>query len=341
MFYGLPSLYELKAIERIGGLGVSLFFVLSGFLITHLLLTEAIRIGRISLGDFYLRRILRIWPLYFLVTLLGFAVIPNVGFMEIPGQLSKISDYEPKLWCFLSMSPHLATTFYNPPVPYAAVLWSVGVEEWFYVAWPLILIAPRWVILAVVPSLIVSLMLCRSTLTVGAPYYFFSQVRFDCMAVGALGALSWHWRGRGAVQIALTALLNSTVWKLVSAFAVVCLATGLSFGPFDELIYSSLFLTIIMNAACQGRGLRFLDSAFLRYVGKISYGIYCYNWITLVLALQFLRLFAPREVTLSHHLMHYAVALVFTFGVSAFSYRFIERPFLSLKETRFSPLHTA
>ena len=76
---GIPGLYRTFAapcVSRLGANGVSIFFVLSGFLITYLLLTEKQRFGTIQLARFYMRRVLRIWPLYFLVIVLSFLILP-------------------------------------------------------------------------------------------------------------------------------------------------------------------------------------------------------------------------------------------------------------------------
>ncbi|MBD8017003.1 acyltransferase family protein [Weeksellaceae bacterium Sa1CVA4] len=75
-FYGLPNLYQLAFFQIIGKLAVVLFFVLSGFLITTLLLREQQIHQKINFRNFYLRRIFRIWPLYFLILVLGFFIIP-------------------------------------------------------------------------------------------------------------------------------------------------------------------------------------------------------------------------------------------------------------------------
>ena len=81
-FPGLHS--KNKIVFELGGLGVVFFFVLSGFLITYLLLKEKEQTGTINVKKFYLRRILRIWPLYFLIVALGFFVLPHFTFMELP-----------------------------------------------------------------------------------------------------------------------------------------------------------------------------------------------------------------------------------------------------------------
>src|SRR3954471_16382358 len=83
--FGLNSHWKNYHIWILGKLGVTLFFVLSGFLITYLLLTEKKEFNTIFIKNFYIRRILRIWPLYYLVTILSFFVLPHISFLNIPG----------------------------------------------------------------------------------------------------------------------------------------------------------------------------------------------------------------------------------------------------------------
>ena len=83
-YRGLPNVYDKPAVYELGRLSVTLFFVLSGFLITYLLLVEKQRSGQIAVRRFYLRRILRIWPLYFLVVLASFLLLPHLDAFQVP-----------------------------------------------------------------------------------------------------------------------------------------------------------------------------------------------------------------------------------------------------------------
>ena len=82
--YGLPNNFSSTTIQIFGELGVVLFFVLSGFLITYLLLEEESQTNTIAVRDFYVRRILRIWPLYFLIVILALLVLPNIPMFVLP-----------------------------------------------------------------------------------------------------------------------------------------------------------------------------------------------------------------------------------------------------------------
>lgn len=339
LFYKLPTYWNNIAIGRLGGLCVSFFFVLSGFLITYLLMAENEKWGRINLKQFYMRRVLRIWPLYFVITILGFFIIPHITILEIPGQHSQIADFWEKLGFYVTMSAHLATTFLNPPVPYSAVLWSVGVEEWFYAFWPLIFLLPGKWLVRVLLTLIPVFAFFRWHFRGGAPFYFFSQVRFDCMAIGGLTAVIFRADRFRQISQFLDLGCRKDVWTAVLAVLAGSIAFGVSYGIADELAYGVLFSLVMVGAARAKRGGILLNNSILRFAGRVSYGTYCYNWITLVIALLIINQFGWGSHPLGH-VLHYILGFGITFGVAALSFRWIEQPFLRLKDRKFQPGHS-
>ena len=121
-------------------LGVVFFFVLSGFLITYLLLKERQSNNSIAIGKLYLRRAFRIWPLYYLIFILGFFVLPYFDVFAVPGQ---DVFFQPNFWGNLTLyalfMPNLAFSIYTTAVPNIGQSWSIGVEEQFYLVWPLLI----------------------------------------------------------------------------------------------------------------------------------------------------------------------------------------------------------
>jgi len=129
-YLGYPTLWANSYSAYLGAFGVSIFFVLSGFLITYLLLEEQ-QEAPIRIRHFYLRRILRIWPIYYLLVVLGFFVIPHLDFFQVPTYSSDMGDSLHRLLLFVGLAANVAFV-YLPTVPFANVLWSVAVEEQFY-----------------------------------------------------------------------------------------------------------------------------------------------------------------------------------------------------------------
>ena len=125
------------ALRENGGFGVQLFFILSGYLIATLLLREEARYGRISLRAFWIRRILRIWPLYYLVIAIGFGLIPAIeGQIMTQGYRSLLRIH---LIPFLAFLGNWSMALVTPLPDWLSILWSVCVEEQFYLIVPLLM----------------------------------------------------------------------------------------------------------------------------------------------------------------------------------------------------------
>ena len=136
----IDNFWDNPFVGIIGKLGVVLFFVLSGFLITYLLLTEEYSFQKISIRKFYMRRILRIWPLYFFIITLAFLVLPNINLFVLPnfGKDVIYSNLFSKLLLYVIFLPNLVLPLLGI-VPYASHTWSIGTEEQYYLVWPVIL----------------------------------------------------------------------------------------------------------------------------------------------------------------------------------------------------------
>lgn len=144
------SVYCAYFIEKLGKNGVYLFFVLSGFLITYLLLIEKDKLKTILFKKFYLRRVYRIWPLYYLIVIIGFFLVPFLAntfsiFKNTPyffGLISNQEYYSIKSFClYLLFLPNVALYEFNIVLVGCSQAWSVGVEEQFYILWPLLVFA--------------------------------------------------------------------------------------------------------------------------------------------------------------------------------------------------------
>ncbi len=111
---GLNNKFRLMERLNLGGFGVYFFFVLSGFLITYLLLKEKERYNSISVKDFYLRRILRIWPLYYLIFLIGFFILPHLSIIKLNFYSDHFLKYfNENLILYLFILPNLAFSIFD------------------------------------------------------------------------------------------------------------------------------------------------------------------------------------------------------------------------------------
>src|SRR5687768_571572 len=129
-FAQLPNIGDAKVIRHLGPQGVKIFFVLSGFLITYLLLSEMKVKGQIAVKKFYVRRILRIWPLYFLIAILGLFLLPQVFSPDYFPQ-KVYPHFAVKAILIFLMLPNVVYLVFGH-IFSLGILWSIGTEEQFY-----------------------------------------------------------------------------------------------------------------------------------------------------------------------------------------------------------------
>jgi len=343
--YGLPNNFSSSFIQIIGELGVILFFVLSGFLITYLLLEEENRTHTIAVRDFYARRILRIWPLYFLIVALALFLLPNISLFTLP-EYDKARVYEDlssKVFLYVFFLPNLVTPLLGV-VPYAAHLWSIGTEEQFYLLWPPILkVAKKYRMVLMILILVGYLLFARalfSSRTDLIPFKyelnaFWQSFNIASMAIGGFFAVMLH-----SNHAALKVFMNRYLFYFALGFTSMMLYRGvyfpqitvndLQFPYLYKEFYSVWFGIIILNFAANKDNLISLEQRPIHYLGKISYGLYMYHPIAIVAAFQAtVRLGAPIDALL------YPLSLALTILLAGVSYKYFESYFLNFK-TKFT-----
>lgn len=330
-----------KMVFELGGLGVIFFFVLSGFLITFLLLEEKSKTGTISVRKFYLRRILRIWPLYYFIVLLGFLVLPHIPMIDIPFQRMNLNkDFTMNFVLYLVMLPNLAFAMFGA-VPHIGQTWSISVEEQFYLLWPLIVKFSKNILrslIAVIAVLIALKILVlilfhqhpgSRALQVIKP--FLAMTKMESMAIGGIGA--WMLSGDHNIK-----LLYSNVLLVLALIGVVLLVyfTPDVIQDGIYLVYSALFLIIIVNVSCNPNCFLNLENKMFRTLGNISYGLYMYHMIAVALVLGVLKKtgFFVDNGFLSQ-LVVYTASILLTILIAWLSYTYLEKWFLKLK-TKFT-----
>lgn len=334
--YGFPSRWHWDFFRQIGPLGVFLFFVLSGFLITYLLLLERDRTGTVQVGNFYVRRILRIWPLYYFVVALGLFLLPQIPFLDVPGETDFLhEDFGVKVALFLLILPNVATGVY-PHVPYLSQTWSIGVEEQFYYFWPWVVRGVRKNLLWVMVGMFFAFFLGRGAVKVLLPntgfwvwiQAFVGSLRISCMMLGALGAyLVYFHRGSRLVQTLFLRRTQVGLWALV----VGMIATGVFVPGVNQEIYSLLFALLLVNLAANPASIVRLTHPAFEFLGKISYGLYMYHTIGVVVAIKLARTLGPGV----HDWLIYPVAIGLSVLIASVSYFGVEKQILKLKD-RFS-----
>jgi peptidoglycan/LPS O-acetylase OafA/YrhL len=320
---------------NLGSLGVRLFFVLSGFLITGILLK-----GRASiddreqpwprvLGHFYARRSLRIFPLYYLA--IAFSLL-----LALDG----VRDLLP--W-FLAYATNIRIALTGDWPPSIRHFWTLGVEEQFYLVWPaIVLFTPRRYLMPVFLALIMSSPLARATtVALGAPISRYRPLpiyHMDALGLGALLALV-----REACTTATLARLRRCLPYVAFASVVfyaaakVSARTGLTGEMFSELagcVFTLSFVWLVDRGSSGFGGplKKLLEWRPLTYLGEISYGLYVYHLMILEAGLAQART-VPALSTLigPPGFQRFAVNLVITVIVASLSWRFFEKPLNDLK----------
>ncbi len=325
-----------RALRENGGYGVQLFFILSGYLITTLLLREEARYGRIHLKAFWIRRILRIWPLYYLLIAIGFFVLPGLD-----GQLGTSTYREmlrTHLLPFLAFLGNWSMALIRPAPDWLSVLWSVCVEEQFYLIVPLFvaIVTPR----LRVP--IVAAMIATSVAFRGwCAYRFESQLmivfntfaQFDTLLSGVLLAMVL---GSNRDRPVLRRWLRWLQWPIYVGFGWLLTWPRLGQGTPIHRTFDFVWIWLcgvgIVMVAVWGRGWlqRSLAYSRLVWLGKISYGLYMYHEVALWARDRLdIRMgwFPNKEYLLP------IGALALTIALAAGSYYGFERRFLRLKRT--------
>jgi peptidoglycan/LPS O-acetylase OafA/YrhL len=294
----------IVAVAAGGAFGVDLFFALSSFLITTLLLREQRACGTIDVSSFYVRRILRIWPLYFAFLFVVVPLLPNDG---MPLKY---------IVAFALLAGNWACVAWGyPPHTAAGPLWSVSIEEQFYLTWPLVM--RRWIrhLARVAIALLVVSFVTRFWLVAhGAVHpqiWCNTLARLDPIACGALLAVYADRK-----PITLSPWMRITL--LLFGFAVLTAA-----GRYGDFVGTRALVTLpVVTAACVALILGTLGvevtanpiTRALIYLGRISYGLYVFHLMFIYL------------------LGNALLALPATIVAAALSYHAFERPFLRVKE---------
>ena len=322
----------VAAIFRSGSFGVDLFFGLSAYLITSLLLREKEIRGSLDVKSFYLRRILRIWPLYF-----GFLVLAiSLKWLGFRTQ----SLTAPYIAGYAALAGNWVYAAYGLPRSVAVPLWSVSIEEQFYLLWPLAIrrcsrrmMAYTACFLLIVGSCYTAtLMLLTNRTPPGYALEYNTFTRLDPIALGILLALLFAYRTPSLSPIGRAGLfsLGAATWIVVSRYCEFKVRSPAN--VLDNLLGRpaiALATIAILVATLGARGFP-INRATL-YLGKISYGLYVIHEFGLLVATKLLE---QHRVPLGSVVIP-AAGLFVTIVLAALSYRWLEAPFLSLKE-RFS-----
>lgn len=370
---GLPSLKHLPALDGVRGLailmvmehhfsliqnadrlwqftefgrfGVDLFFVLSGYLITGILLDSRGKPG--ALRNFYMRRVLRIFPLYYVIVFVSFALLallPRLHLATFSLRLQELSASGPHevIWYLTYTSNFLVARLNAWHNPFLDVSWSLAIEEQFYLAWaPVVLfLSPRMLkhffILVIIGAFVTRLWLALHGYS-ELQLYVLTPCRIDALAIGALVA----WLSRSG-SFATQKLLAISRWLAIPLTAAVL--TLWVFGLLREQrltsmtigvpLVSGLFATLLIFSG-NGVGTEFFESRLLQFFGRYSYCIYLVHLPIRALLRDAVfgrtRFDHLSGAAVAWQLLFYVVATLAVIPVAVLSWNLLEKRFLALK----------
>jgi peptidoglycan/LPS O-acetylase OafA/YrhL len=312
---------------KMGAFGVDVFFGISGFLITTLLLRERSKNGRISLRDFYLRRSLRIWPLYYAT--LGIYVLLVIFLQRGTGRDRVFFHFFPGYLTF-------TYTWFAGWAASGAVFnfaWSLSVEEQFYVVWALVLRILRGLLPALVMILMIFLRLSvhfnvlqNFILKDSLPWRIAAGVSVPICLGAILAQILHSEKGFRILRPILGSKWAAALWLLL------LLASLVPRQPSWQMIQWFLVAAVVGSCVIREDNALapFLRFRPLAYIGLVSYGMYLLNTLVLDVVNPVMN-----RIGLRHPLLKFPVFVAATVLVAGISYRFFETPFLRLKE-RFS-----
>ncbi|MGV3613612.1 MAG: acyltransferase family protein [Fluviicola sp.] len=339
--HGLQNHLRDYGLFQNGANAVSFFFVLSGFLITYLLLKEREAKNDISVKQFYIKRIFRIWPLYFLMVLIGAIIQPyfiewfNIPY-EMPYTIGETWYY------FVFFVPGMVNYFFGSNL--LEPLWSIGVEEVFYLIWAPLFKWFKKYVLALLLSVIAFKLILISINTFwtlpGILSYVIRIHQFEAMAIGGLGAyLVYHygkqinasWIYSIPAQISLYSLIlvfivfganiQSPIWLFFFENNIV-----------SAIVPNALFLYLIIGVSVVDKNLFTLENRVFSYLGEISYGIYMFHLLILSQIIELLKGFVAGSGMFLETLFYYGVSFALILGVCALSKRTLEAFFERRKQ---------
>ncbi len=336
-----PGTYKIiEFLSQHGNLGVNFFFVLSGFLITYLLIKEKEFTGTIHIPNFYVRRILRIWPLYYLCVIVGF-----VGFALLKKMTGEPVMENANPWYYIFFAANFDIMHTWPEKPDAlllSVLWSVAVEEQFYLTWPIILkFTPLKYYRYVFPSIMAFSLIFRSFNTGDndhefAVRYFHTFSVIGDMALGGLFAYYVSYENK--FKSFVTNISKSAILLLYISTLIVTLFKDKIFVPgvpviFERIVIAALFGMIILEQNYAKNSL-FKMSQFklMSRLGIYTYGLYCLHFLGLYFAIKVMN---ALHLNGSDSWVSFAMmllALVLSISISLLSYHLFEKWFLKFKD---------
>ncbi len=289
--------------------------------------------GKIHIGKFYLRRILRIWPLYYAIIIFGFIVFPYLRNYVYQDAYIETATFW-KYVFFLGNFDQIENGF--PRGAGLTVTWSLSVEEQFYLIWPLFLafIKPKYYLVFVFSIFITSNILMHFF---NLPYSHTFGSMSD-LSIGALLALVSYKKKNWFIW--LTNISKSCILIIyIIGISVICLWSLFDIG---NRIFVSLFMIYVIfeQSFCKHSIIKMKEFKKLSYLGTLTYGLYLLHGISNAIVFQIIKLSDVNILPFTEFIVQFVFSLILTLILGYLSYNYFEKPFLNLKR-KFTIINTS
>lgn len=319
-----------------GGLGVEFFFVLSGFLISYLCIKEKETLGDFNLKKFFMRRVLRIWPLYFLMVGFAFAT-PFI--LDLLNLSYSNEGYEPSAFYSLLFLENYKMMLEGtmPNVSPLGVMWSLCIEEHFYIIWGIVFLlipARKFGVFSVI-GLAVSF-ISKIIFTYNGWSHGEILTHLDLFCYGGLLAYLHYYKYDVLHKlIGLKPILQKRLLLFIILLMVLINPYILKEGMgllFHSTFYGILFFILIAIFLSKENIFSINDKNPMSYLGKISYGLYVYHIIVINFLIQIFKKWGWSLDLPLYSVLFFFLSLALSVLISAISYRYFEKPFLYFKK---------
>lgn len=301
----------------LAGFGVTMFFSLSGFLITYLLFKEK-KINRVNVKKFYMRRALRIWPLYYLYLIICLIVVAIYGVDFIKESVSYYVFFAPNVPFVLGTA-----------LPFLQHYWSLGVEEQFYLFWPLVMNKIKqnrfFYIISIIIMLVVGVkIILHFTFPDSVINVFLHVSRFHCMLIGAVFA---YVQFSGQSRLIKIICSKWTQILILIAFIFIMFNQFHLASVIDNELVAVLTGGLILGQI-NGKGIINLEKRLLNFIGQISFGIYVIHPLVIFLLSKWIHFDSQHGI---NYVIVFISVVLITLALSILSYRYMEKPILRFK----------
>jgi peptidoglycan/LPS O-acetylase OafA/YrhL len=321
-----------RSLNEYGWIGVDLFFALSAFLFVKILAKEFARTGSISIGKFYIRRGLRIWPLYFLFC-----------FMKIflGRQFGREYWFSWRTFGLFTFTDNIFTAVkgYNP-IPFTGHLWTISYEEQFYLIIPVLLLflfrGRRARAVLFLSSCALLLVLVRAVfICLRVPHpaiWVLPCTHFEAILLGIVVGLGGYEVLLGKVPAWVVLMAGLGLAWLITCLPPMEIISWRMTLPYALVGLSTSLVVYFVFRVGKEPGMRWLSSRPLVYLGKISYGLYVFHPLGIGYGTRMANHASTWAASPFRNLAVWLVSLGITIALASISYRLIEKPFLKWKK---------